>query len=1343
MMQPAELLGRSAAIQAVRAKMTRLLALQRSAPRLPLVLIEGETGTGKGLLARMLHRAGSRAEGRFVDVNCAAIPENLLEAEMFGFEQGAFTDARRAKPGLLQMANRGTMFLDEVSLLPQAMQAKLLKVLDDRTVRRLGGIHEEPLDVWIVAATNGDLRIAVREQRFREDLYHRLAIITLRLPPLRDRGDDIILLAEHFVARACVDYGLPPRVLTDEARARLAGYSWPGNIRELANVLDRAVLLSESAEIGGPALDFGAATEASGPSALGAPPVMASRSLQHAMREQVQAALDLSGGNISRTAATLGIARNTLRARMREFGLRPGAETAVAPSPARRDRAIRWEQRLVTLMRMSLVTREEPAGTYANRVFDLVIDKVRGFGGRIEGLSRSELLTVFDHEGSDEPTVRAAYCAIALQRALEQSGLGAEGEVALRVGLHVSGMLVEVGGGQPMLDAVAGREAWSVTETLLRDAAPGMIVATPEAAAFLRRRLSVAPTAAGSASYLVEGPRRIGVGSAGEQLNFVGRGEELALLTSRFKQASQGRGQVVCIVGEVGIGKSRLLVEVVKGLPAGSVRYLEGHCLSVGPTMPFAPLIAIIKDACGIRESDTAATTDGRLAAALEESGVQADQVAADLRRLVGPAADPTSVPPDLMKRRLFDAIHALLVAQSRKTPVVVIVEDLHWVDEISEACLDLIVNGLGTASILALFTYRTGYRPPWLGKSNVSELSLSPLLPDEGFALVQSMGASDDVARQIVARGEGNPLFLEELSRAALQHGGTLPDQAPATIEETIAARLGRLEARPREVLNLAAVIGRDVSLRLLRQASDLSDHVLDTELEELQRADFLHEAYRPGAEAVYMFKHALLQEVTYRRVAQAARRSLHRQILDAAEHVYADRFEDHVEALAHHAVHGDVPDRAVRYLLQAGRKAAARAAMADAVKHFRIGLHLLQGLPESADRHRQELELQVSLGVAEATRQGFAAPDVGRIHQRARELCGHVEAGPLLLGALGGLWQFYYYSGNFAASHDLAEQHRSAVLRTGEMNRLCGSYDALGYVSFRVGQLPTACEQLAKAMELYDTYPRPEGTSLTPLDLGVAAEGGLAMVLSVLGRAGDARHHARNAIDRAIRLVQRSGALSLAYAHACASRVHFLMREPALAASHAASTVEVSQKHGYALWIIIGQLELALARISGGDPEAGLALLIPALSKALALGLQLDRPCHLAGLAEVHRQRGDAATALATIEEALAHIDRHGERLWEAEVYRLRGEVRLEVSPDRRDAAADFERAIAIAREQGARLFELRATLRLHRLRTEEGRPAETGRALRAMVDALQGRTDTLDLEEARTLLDALWPA
>src|SRR4030095_8055869 len=167
----AELRGESPGIQAIRDRIARLLTRQPDGRRLPPVLIEGETGTGKGLLARLIHRAGPRPDGPFVDVNCAAIPETLLEAEMFGFERGAFTDARRAKPGLLQTAHRGTIFLDEVGLLPEALQGKRLKVLEDRVVRRRGATRDEPVDVWIVTATNEDLATAVQQRRFREDLY--------------------------------------------------------------------------------------------------------------------------------------------------------------------------------------------------------------------------------------------------------------------------------------------------------------------------------------------------------------------------------------------------------------------------------------------------------------------------------------------------------------------------------------------------------------------------------------------------------------------------------------------------------------------------------------------------------------------------------------------------------------------------------------------------------------------------------------------------------------------------------------------------------------------------------------------------------------------------------------------------------------------------------------------------------------------------------------------------------------------------------------------------------------------------------------------------------------------
>src|SRR5437867_9652273 len=205
-----QLIGQSPQMAALREQLQALLLRERDLRRLPPDLITGETGTGKGLVASILHRNSSRSKAEFVEVNGAAIPEHLLESELFGYERGAFTDAKHSKPGLLQVAHRGTLFLDEVGLLPLSLQAKLLKVLEDDSVRRLGSTRSEPVDVWVISATNEDLPGAVRSKRFREDLYHRLAVITLSLPTLRERGDDIDLLAEHARARACAKYSVPP-----------------------------------------------------------------------------------------------------------------------------------------------------------------------------------------------------------------------------------------------------------------------------------------------------------------------------------------------------------------------------------------------------------------------------------------------------------------------------------------------------------------------------------------------------------------------------------------------------------------------------------------------------------------------------------------------------------------------------------------------------------------------------------------------------------------------------------------------------------------------------------------------------------------------------------------------------------------------------------------------------------------------------------------------------------------------------------------------------------------------------------------------------------------------------
>src|SRR5262245_8043630 len=458
---------------ALRRQVQQLVRSAAVAVRPPPLLILGETGSGTGLLARSLHRAGPRATQPFIDVNCAAIPERLLEAELFGYEKGAFTDARQAKPGLFQLAHRGLLFLDEVGLLAGPLQAKLLTALEQRAVRRLGGTRAEPADVWIVAATNEDLRSAVAAQSFRQDLYHRLAVITLHVPPLRERGLDVLLIAEHLLARACADYGLAERAFSPDARDALAAYSWPGNVRELGNVLERVVLLSDTPIVTAAALGL----PATAAHAVVPPPTQAaapdSLSWQRQMSEHLHAALVRTNWNISHTAEALGISRNTVRARMARFGLdrAPGARGAARASraalPARRGGPPRpapppvaagappadtWtppatparlsvssESREVGFLRVDLAATPGADGLAESaRTIDELLGKIRSFGGRIEELGQTAVIAAFGVEQPvEDGAIRAALAGLAAQRMTEQ-GRADDRAPTVRCAVHVT-----------------------------------------------------------------------------------------------------------------------------------------------------------------------------------------------------------------------------------------------------------------------------------------------------------------------------------------------------------------------------------------------------------------------------------------------------------------------------------------------------------------------------------------------------------------------------------------------------------------------------------------------------------------------------------------------------------------------------------------------------------------------------------------------------------------------------------------------------------------------------------------------------------------------------------------
>jgi transcriptional regulator with PAS, ATPase and Fis domain len=988
----AQILGDSPGIVAVREKIRRLVQRQADSRRLPPILIQGETGTGKGLLAHTLHGASPRAAAAFVDVNCAAIPETLLEAEMFGYERGAFTDARQPKPGLFQTAHKGTIFLDEVGLLPEGLQAKLLKVLEDQAVRRLGSTRSEPVDVWIVAATSENLAVALRTRRFREDLYHRLAVVTIVLPPLRDRGTDVLRLAEHFLARACADYGLPAKTFSPEATAALVAYPWPGNLRELANVMERVALLGEARRVMPEMLGLpsGPATE---PGRRFVEPETRERAepARDAERDQLLDVLRETSWNVSRAATRLGLTRNTLRYRLEKHRLTPPkgrtesdskgrARDAAAPPAAelvpavpapRLPPVVRWERRPVTLLSAVLLGPATGASlAEQSRALGLLVDKAESFGGRIAALGHTALHASFGLEptvaGEDAPS-RAAHAAMAMQRAVETARASAPERPALKVALHTGPVLVTRVGDTVAIERDAEREAWGVLEALVATAAPGAILATEGAATFLERGFELVRVKPPGSGYRLAGPERPGLGVAGRLAKLVGRESELALLESRWAEALRGHGQAVGIVGEAGVGKSRLVHEFRRVVRRRGALLIRSRCAAYSQGAALVPILDLVRALARIRSDDPSETARAKLERMLGATALPPVHRRALLEVLGLQASEHAA--PEERRRAAFEALAALGLAGTTARPIVIVVEDLQWIDRSSEEFLAGFLPRIETAAVMFVVTHRPEYTPPWASRPFYTRCPVQELGEAQAAQLLDGLlpaSVPEETRRTILERARGNPFYLEEQAHATVEAGGVRPSEGvPDTIQGVILARIDRLPERARRVLQTASVLGREVSLRVLATvwsavagAADRTSGDPGLELATLVRHGFLSE--RTGADApVYLFKQALTQEVAYGSLSGPERQALHAAAGRVLEALYADRLHEVYDRLAHHYARTDRSDRAVLFLTRFAKQATALSAHAEAVAALQEAHTHAERLPVGAERDRRLVDL------------------------------------------------------------------------------------------------------------------------------------------------------------------------------------------------------------------------------------------------------------------------------------------------------------------------------------------------------------------------------------------------
>jgi len=1329
----AEIVGDSPSIVSLRTRVQQILKV--SARRPPPLLIRGETGTGKGLIARTIHRAGPRASGPFVDINCAAIPEHLLEAELFGYERGAFTDARRAKPGLFQLAHGGTLFLDEIALLPAALQAKILTFLDDGAVRRLGATAAEVVDVWIISATNADLAAAMRERRFREDLFHRLTVVTISLPPLRERGNDVILLAEKFLARACADYRLPARILAPDARSRLLAYHWPGNVRELSNTMERAALLADTPRVTAAMLELKEV-----PPDTGRPPRV--RSLDQTLRDHVEATLDQTGGNISQTAARLGISRNTLRSHMKKLGLRqggaasspratgapaeraapsPAESTAVrvgedAPIPATSAFALRWERRLITVLGIVLGGPEEAVPFQFAPALEHLIGKLRSFGGRIEELSPDRIIAVFGFEPVEDAPRRAAHAALAMLKAFERREGSSPQELTARIALHVSRCLIAESGGVAGMDAADRRAAWSALDALLETAEPRTILVDASCARFLARRFELQPSS-GVAGHVEAVSRLIGHERSGFEVGgvalsrFVGRQLELAMLRELLTKVETGSGRIVGILGEPGVGKSRLLHEFRQSLEPGRVKYFEGYCVSYGSTIPYLPIIDVFRRSLGLLETDPADVIAAKVQSGLQALGMDPEASASYLLRLLSSTEGQEAVGGlssevlKAIKARTMEVLREMAIAASRDRAIIFAVEDLQWIDQTSEDALASLAESLAGCPIMFITTYRPGYRPPWLGRSYATQIALDRLTPADSLEVVHSVvreQLTPELAETIIARAEGVPFFLEELARAVTDHPDLRSDvTVPDTIQGVLEARLDRLPDEEKQLLQVASVIGKDVSVSLLQAVSGVPDVDLRRCLSRLQTTEFFYLKKASPAEE-YTFKHALTHDVIYRSLLAPRRQALHGIVGRSVEERYPDQLEEHAVVLAHHYSRSVHQDEAIRYALLAGDRAARVYANTEAAAYYDQALALTRALMVSPERQRAEIDASIKRANVSTTRE---AQEQDRDNlEHAQTLAQMLEDEPRLARVLYWLGRLAYVRGEFRVATGHAEQSLDIADRLGDEALAAPPVNLMGRSYYLMGEYARAGELLARSVE--------QMRKLGNTTEEATAAGYAGVALAALGDFVRALPYA----DHGLRLAATLGnpfAQAAAYNYRAVAYCHQGAGSQAIADCEDAR--RIAERAGDRFRIYLLQFYEGQAYLMIGDPSRARELLDNSIAFAKQLGTTTLLAWGQGLLATALLALGEDHLVPDLCAEAIRLAEDTRDRLANALAHRTLAEALARLtSPDVEGAERAILNAIRIHQEFGSRPELARSFVTYARLLRRWNRIDEASRSL-----------------------------
>ena len=845
--------------------------------------------------------------------------------------------------------------------------------------------------------------------------------------------------------------------------------------------------------------------------------------------------------------------------------------------------------------------------------------------------------------------------------------------------------------------------------------------------------------------------------SAGRGLTkFVGREREMETLRHAAELAMEGRGQIAAAMAEAGTGKSRLFFEF-KAISQSGWMVLETFSVSHGKASAYLPVIELLWNYFKITSEDDERTRREKVTGRVLALDRNLEDALPYLFSLLGvvESDDPLAqMDGQIKKRRTLEAIKRMLLRESLNQPLMVIFEDLHWIDEETQAVLNLLADSIGTARLLLLVNYRPEYTHGWGNKTYYTQLRLDPLGKDSAEEMLTALLGEDievrPLKRLIIQRTGGNPFFMEETFQVLLDEGALRRDGAavrltkalgdlkiPPTVQAILAARIDRLPTDEKDLLQTLAVLGKEFKLSLVGAVVVKSDDELNRMLGNLQLAEFIYE--RPAVGDVeYSFKHALTLEVAYNSVLIERRKLLHEHTGVALESLFAGQLDDHLDELAHHYGRSDNIAKAVEYLGRAGQQAMQRSAFADGINRLMAGINLLESLPDSPERFQRELLLQLDLGPALVAVKGQAASEVERTYTRARELSQRMGDTGEVLPVTQGLWAFYLLRGRIKEAHELAKEVFTLAERAQDRTLLMQGHFGLGNDLLWLGEFETARIHLEQAIKLYDPSRPNRSTQIVGINSGVFAGGFLGHVLWYLGYPDQALKASSKAIVIASEPYQP---YSLAFARVFSSWLHQYRTESLACGALIETNIVLSTEQGFAMQLAQAKVLRGWALSQQGEVSEGIALIREGIAAYRGTGSKLESPHWLSLLAgactkaELFQEAEDALT------EALSQVQESGARFCEAEVHRLMGELSLTRDSKNSQTAEDcYQQALKTARRQGAKSLELRATTSLARLLHRQGMLREARAMLAEIYSWFTEGFETADLKDAKALLEEL---